>query len=460
MSRIVEPHISNVRLNDTHWVLPSLAHMNVILEALTLILPGVMVLLGLTLASGFFSGSETALFYLSRDELRLLQVGKPRERVVAQLLRDPDRLLTAVLFWNLLINLTYFAISVVLARQLASEGHATLAGVMSVASLASIIAFGEVVPKSLAVVFHRRIAVLVSWPLAIAVRLLDPILPWLGLTTRVIRRTVWPHIRPEPYLHADDLEKAVETSNLSAETIRHEQQILHRILDLSEITAEEVMRPRGTYTTHISPVSLGDLKGSILSTDYLLLRDGENSDSDADAIGGVVPLSSLWVATEDDLAQYAEPILHVPWCASLADLLQMLRNRLCDVAVVVNEYGETIGVVTYEDVIDTVLVPHPSRAKRILRREVVLEVAEGRYHVDGLTTLRYLAQRLGFEFEPTDDGLLTVAGMFHEEFERMPQVGDECAWNGYSLRVIEASERGRLRVVVDQREGNISIPED
>lgn len=433
--------------------------MNGILEALTLVLPSVLVLLGLTLASGFFSGSETALFYLTRDELRTLQLGKPRERLVAQLLRDPDRLLTAVLFWNLLINLTYFALSVVLARQLSNEGHTTLAGVMSVVSVASIIAFGEVVPKSLAVVFHRRIAVLVSLPLAVTVRVLDPILPWLGLTTRVIRRTVWPHVRREPYLHASDLERAVETSNLSAETILHEQQILHRILDLSEITAEEVMRPRGTYTTHSSPVSLKDIKGRILSTDYLMLRDSINGDADTDAIGGVVPLSSLWVATDDDLAKNSEPVLHVPWCASLADVLQMLRTRLCDVAVVVNEYGETIGVVTYEDVIDTVLVPHPSRAKRVLRREVVLKVAEGRYHVDGLTTLRYLAQRLGFEYEPPEDRLLTVSGMFQEELERMPQVGDTCVWEGYSLRVIEASDRGRLRVVVDKVSEENSAPD-
>lgn len=425
--------------------------MNGILEALTIALPGITLLVGLILLSGFFSGSETALFYLSRDELRLLQVGKPRERVVAQLLRDPDRLLTAVLFWNLLINLTYFAVSVVLARKLASAGHTAAAGMMSLGSLAAIIAFGEVVPKSLAVVFHRRIAVLVSWPLAIAVRVLDPILPWLGLTTRIIRRTVWPHIRTEPYLHADDLEKAVETSNLSAETIRHEQQILHRILDLSEIQVEEVMRPRGTYTTHGSPVTLSDLKGKALATDYLLLQDDDVRDADTDAISGVVPLTSVWKATDEDLSLQSEPVVHVPWCATVANLLQTLRSRLCDVAVIVNEFGETVGIVTYEDLIDTILVPQPSRAKRVLRREVVLEVAEGRYHVDGLTTLRYLSQRLGFEFEPTEDGLHTVAGMFHEEFERLPQVGDECKWNGYSLRVIEATERGRMRVVVDKQ---------
>ncbi len=424
--------------------------MNGALEALTFLLPGLAALIGLIVASGFFSGSETALFYLSRDELRTLQVGRPRERAVAELLRDPDRLLTVVLFWNLLINLTYFAVSVALARQLAARQGAAAAGVLSAASLGGIILFGEVLPKSLSMVFHRRMAVMVSWPLSIAVRLLDPVLPALGLTTRVIRRTVWPHIRPEPYLQAGDLEKAVETSKLSRETIRHEQQVLRRILDLSEITAEEVMRPRGTYTIHSpsAPFSLSALAATGPVNDYLLLQDTEASDADADAIGAAIPLATLWDFTEENLAAHAEPVAHVPWCASLAELLQTLRNRLCDVAVVVNEYGETIGVVTYEDVMETVLVPLPSRTKRVLGREPMLEVADGRYHVDGLTTLRYLSQRLGIDYEPVADGLLTVAGMLQEKLDRIPHVGDECVWHGYRFKVIETTERGKLRVVV------------
>lgn len=428
--------------------------MNGVLETLVLLLPGLAALIGLAVASGFFSGSETALFYLSRDELRTMQVGKPRERAVAELLRDPDRLLTAILFWNLLVNLTYFAVSVVVARRVSEHLGAAAAGIAGTVAVTGIIIFGEVLPKSISVIFHRRIAVLVSWPLSLAVRILDPVLPVLGTMTRAIRRTIWPHVRPESYLHADDLEKAVETSQLSEETIRHEQQVLHRILDLSEITAEEVMRPRGTYATYApdAPLPLSRLAMTVPVDDYLMLQDPEVSRVDADAIGSAVPLGSLWDFSEDQLTQRAEPVVHVPWCASLADLLQTLRNRLCDVAVVVNEYGETIGIVTYEDVMETVLVPLPSRAKRILRREPVLEVAEGKYHVDGLTTLRYLSQRLGFDYEPTADGLLTVAGMLHEELERIPEVGDECVWNGLRFKVIETNERGKLRVMVVKSE--------
>lgn len=418
---------------------------------MTVLLPGLLTLVVLILASGFFSGSETALFYLSRDELRTLKTGRPRERMVSDLLRDPDRLLTAVLFWNLVINLTYFAISVVLARRLVDDGRAAWAGVLSVGCLVTIIVFGEVLPKSVAVVFHRRIAVLVSWPLAFAIRVLDPIFPLLGSLTRAMRRAFWPHIRVEPYLHADDLERAVEASGLSAESIKQEQQVLHRILDLSEITVEEVMRPRGTYAAQPVDVMGSDL-GSVPPSDYLLLRDDEEGGGDPDALGRAVPLAAMASIPEGPLSGLAQSVIHVPWCASLAETLQRLRDKLCDVAVVVNELGETIGIVTYEDIVDTILVEQPSRTKRVLRREPVLEVAPGRYHVDGLTTLRYLSQRLGFEYEPTADGLVTVAGLLHDELEKLPEVGDECTWLGYEFRVIDTPRRGKIRVMVSKVE--------
>ncbi|MFK7779229.1 MAG: transporter associated domain-containing protein, partial [Gimesia sp.] len=113
-------------------------------------------------------------------------------------------------------------------------------------------------------------------------------------------------------------------------------------------------------------------------------------------------------------------------------------------ASVVDEYGETIGIATYDDIVDTMLSPEPSRAKRILQREPVSEVEPGVYHVEGITTFRYLCRKLQQDFELADDGLLTVAGMFHEQLERLPEVGDHCEWKGYRLEVIEVRRLGHL----------------
>ncbi len=415
------------------------------LEARSLWLPGVLAMLLLMAGSGFFSASETSLFYLSRDELRAMQKGRPGERRVVELLRDPERLLTTILFWNLLINLAYFTVSVVTARRLALHGQTAAAGLLSLAGVTALIIFGEVLPKGGAVLLRRSIAAVVSGPLTIAMLVARPVTPVLSGIATAIRRAVWPRLPQEPYLDVGDLERAIESSHAGVDLIRHEQQVLHNILDLSEITVEEVMRPRGNYTTWTTPVHRPDIEGQLLQTDYLYLRD-----KGPDEIAAVVRLSSMSFIDARHLERAAEPVIHVPWCATLADALEQMRDDFAPVAVVVNEYGETIGVVNYEDILDTVLAPQPSRARRLLRREPVLEVAPGRYHVDGITSLRYLAQRLKADYEPTVDGLTTVSGLLHDELERLPVVGDRITWHGWEIEVIDADRRGKVRVMASR----------
>ncbi len=419
--------------------------MDAFVKSASVWLPGSIGMMALILASGFFSGSETALFYLSRDELRRLRSGNTRERLAADLLSRPTRLLTAILFWNLMVNLTYFALSVVVAQQLVKQGQTAAAGLFSLLGLVTIILFGEVLPKSVAVVFRRPLAPLLSLPLAVTVRVLDPITPTLATISLMIRRAFWPHLGREPYLRAADLERAVEATAQSQDVIALERNVLHNILDLSEITVEEVMRPRGTYLSLEPPIHLQDLQDGVNFGDYLIVRDPDN-----DEITSVISLSTLTVIPEKNLELAAEQVVFVPWCSHLAYTLQLLRQRVCSVAAVVNEYGGTIGIVTYEDILENIINPEQSRAKRLLNREPVLEVAPGRYHVDGITTLRYLCKRLGIEYEADSEGLVTVAGRLHEELERIPVVGDTITWRDYEMKVIDVVKRGQLRVMLTQ----------
>ena len=223
-------------------------------------LPSLAMLL-LLCVSAFASACETAMFYLSPDELRTMRVGRSRERAVAALMNNPNRVLTAVLFWNLITNMTYFAVSVVMAGRLSRAGFGTAAGLSGLLALALMIMFGEVIPKSVAVVFRRRIAVLGAWPLAFLIRLLDPVAPPLVSLTAGLRRAFWPHLVPEPLLNATDLERAVEASTQSREVVQKERQVLHNVLDLSEIRVEEAMRPRGSFRIMTPPIRRDELRG-------------------------------------------------------------------------------------------------------------------------------------------------------------------------------------------------------
>jgi CBS domain containing-hemolysin-like protein len=398
----------------------------------------------LLVGSGFFSSSETALFFLSTEEVAEFQrSGRASELRVVALLRDSDRLLTAVLFWNLVINLAFFSCVVVITGRLIEMKSPALAGAFSFVSLGAMIVFGEVIPKSSAVLFRGHLSKAVSLPLAFAVRTFDPLAPTFRWITRSLRKMFWPAVRREKYLHADDLEQAIENSAGSRYVLHQERQVLHNILDLSEYPVEEIMRPRGTYPAFRPPVRLADLRSEKTAAEYVVILNENGED-----IEGAVSLSQFATLTQDDLAEATEKIIHVPWCSSVAHVLQRLEDHGCQVASIINEYGDTVGIATYEDIVDTILAAEPSRARRVLKREPVLKIENSEFHVDAITSLRYLCRRLNLEFVPEADGQVTVAGLFHELLEKIPEDGDECHWRGYRFRVLEIQRRGHFRVLV------------
>ena len=424
-------------------------------ESLTIWLPGAIIMCLLIVCSGFFSASETAFFFLSREQLRLFSTRSGRHRMVASLMANPDRLLSAILFWNLLINLSYFAVGIVIVHRLTDRDFSRAAGIVGISNLLGMIVLGEVIPKSFAVVARARIAPMVSWPVAAAVAVLDPALPVLGRTARVLRRTFWPHVTPEPAMRASDLEKAVDTSAALSEEILHvEQQVLHNILDLNEIAVEEIMRPRNHCITVQPEQTFQALERPIHHIDYLLVT-GER----ADDINGAVSLSTLSSPGNRTFRQLSEPVIIVPWCSSLAYVLGQLQSHFCGVAIVVHEHGETVGVVTYEDLLETMLSESPSRTRRMFRREPVIEIGVNRYHADGLVTLRFLARKLRVALTESSESLFTLSGLFHELLERMPEKGDSVSWHGWKMTAIEVSRRGQVRALIEPERLSDAQPE-
>lgn len=159
-------------------------------------------------------------------------------------------------------------------------------------------------------------------------------------------------------------------------------------------------------------------------------------------IAGALPLYSLTDVPREHLEHYAEKPVFVPWCASAARVLEEMRGALASVAGVVDEYGSMVGVVTFEDLLDTVLSEQTDRTDRLLRARAIRQVGPGRYHVEGMTTLRSLARYFDVPYQPRKP--TTLAGYLHEQLERLPQPGDTCRWEQFEVRVVREIGRGRL----------------
>ncbi len=407
-------------------------------------LPYVAAMGALLGCSAFFSASEAALFNLHRRDRLAFEHGNPSQRAAAALLADPGRLLTAVLFWNLLANLAYFTLAslAALGMQRSGVGGWTI-GVWSTATLLILVSFAEVLPKILGVMQSRLLAGMVGLPLSLTVRAFDPIVPTLKAVTLISRRLFWPSFQPEPFLEVGDLERAVALSTSDAALLEQEEVVLSNIVALSEYRVDELMRPRAQLLSFRPPIHLSDLRAAPPRSGYVLVTE-----PDSDEVSGAIPLGSLAEVPEQHLDRLAEPVAYLPWCTSVAAALDEMQRVDRRVVVVVNELGEMIGVVTYEDILDSIFRRASSRSQRLLDRQPIREVAPGVWHVTGMTSLRRLARFFGLDRRPGKT--VTVAGLMQEMLGRLPEVGDQCQWAGFALRAIEIPDRGQVVVELTQ----------
>ncbi|MEE2641259.1 MAG: CNNM domain-containing protein [Planctomycetota bacterium] len=392
----------------------------------------------LIFCSGFFSASEAAFFSLRARDRKILKNGTGSQQLVATLLTRPDRLLSAILFWNLVINVAYFALSSIVAIQLGSQQ--TLAASFAGLSLLSIIFFSEMLPKTFAVLKPVSFASWFSIPLFYLVRMIDPLMRFLDQINLFSQRLIWPSLEEEKYLEVSDLERAIDLSNQDHHIIEQERAILRNIVQLSDIRADEWMRPRSQFRSFHPPVQIAHLNGELPPSGYLLITE-----KDSEEIERAIRLRDRYEIPEQNLESLARPVAYAPWSTTVAHVYELMRKQDTEVVAIVNEFGETIGILTFEDVLDTVFNYEPSRAKRLLDQNPIHTIIPGSmWLISGMTSLRRLEEFVGQELPESQS--VTVSGILQEAKQRIAQVNDACTWGPLQFRVLEMPHRGHMLI--------------
>ncbi|MEM8732656.1 MAG: CNNM domain-containing protein [Planctomycetota bacterium] len=399
-------------------------------------LPGLATLLAI---SGFFSGSEAAFFSLTPSQRAQLSSGSTSDRLATRLIAQSEQLLMGILFWNLAINISYFSV----VSKASMSGNESSAAIVTVGSLLAIILCGEFLPKSIAVMYPLAVVRLTVYPLSLALRLVSPVLPIVRLVNEGSRRLLWPGFQSEPYLDVADLDRAVSISVEDDHLFKQESEVLRNVIQLSEIRVEEWMRPRTQYRAFRPPVQLSHLAGERTPSGYMLVTDPKGHD-----VESVIDLSTIKPEQNEDTASLLEPLVVVPWCASVADAFVELKSRELRVAVVVNEFGDSIGVLTWEDVVEAILQPRQSSSQKALAKAEIVEESPGVWLATGMTKLRRLERILGRKVETQG---LTVAGVLQEHLHRLAEEGDVCQLADLEFRVLEADLKGELLVRISVR---------
>jgi len=405
------------------------------LELLTDQILSLAIMTLLLLCSAFFSGTESALFSLSRSQIRRLRhEGHQVERLLTLLTDNPSGLLVAILFGNLVVNILYFSMSAVLSLRIAAQYGDWYQAVVGIVVLLLVILVGEILPKAIGISFPERLVRLNSLPLMSWFHFLGP----LRRVLEAITRRFEPTEQHDHRLSAEELKMLVDTTHHDPTFGKQEKAIVEDIVNLPEIRVRELMVPRVEQLFRRADAPAGEAleEAAEQQLELIPIYEGEE-----DNIVGVVETRSLFVAAKPDrpLSDYAHPVKFVPETKRADQMLREFLDEDLRMVCVVNEYGGLAGTVCLEDLLEEVVGEFD-----VMEAPPVEQLGESTYRLQGDLGIREWRNLfVGFLPRKMMQGLAldTVSGLVISLLKHLPKAGD-------SVQV------GNLRFTVEQVRSN------
>jgi putative hemolysin len=414
------------------------------------LVPSILIVMFLLLiGSAYFSGSEAALFSLSRLQLHRLAARRDRaSRRVSKLLEDPSKTLTTLLVGNNLVNIalsaiaTYFFLTLLRGRH---EGEAVRVATL-VVTLA-VLLVGEITPKTLAVNHNLATARWTSGILVTIAHVLAPLSQAMhALSLRVLR---WVpggqgiRVASASLISRAELHALLEDVDSDAAVItRNESRMVQNILGFSKRTAEQIMTPR----VDVLDVDLASPRDEVIA----MLRETRHSRypayrQDPDDVLGFVSAKEFLLNPERDPAEILRPILFMPEPAPVSRVFSEMQRAQTAMVVVVNEFGEMVGIITREDVIEEIVGDIYDEFD--LEEAPIRKRGEGLFIVSGRTDLADLNADLHLNLP--DESAVTLNGFLCEVHGRIPPVGAVIEWEGVRFHVLEVARHQIRKVLVE-----------
>jgi Mg2+/Co2+ transporter CorB len=395
----------------------------------------------LLLVSGLFSMSETVMMAANRYRLRSLASQQHRGAILAvNLLNQTDRLLGVILLFNNLVNTAAATLVSVITMELFGDDRWAL-GAATLFITFLILVFSEITPKVIGAHHADRLALIVSYPLSGLLRVFYSVIWFINLFSSGLLHLM--RLQPKPdngaaALSIEELRSMVlESGQYIPKTHRS---ILVNLFDLESITVEDVMTPRGAIDGIDLSMPIHELRERIATSYHTRLPV---YDGDSEQVIGVLHLRRLLgevLATELNVELIRELMAKpyfVPADTQLYSQIQFFQENRQRLALVVDEYGEMLGLITLEDIIEELIgkftTSTPESGRRLKWGE------DGSITVDGSTNLREINRELGLELPI--DGPKTLNGLLLEYLQDIPETGLSVRIAGTPIEVIQTQDR-------------------
>lgn len=400
-----------------------------------------LALLLLLILSAFFSGSETSMMAVNRYRLKTLSSKGHRGAKLAEwLLARTDRLLSVILLGNNLVNSAAAALVTVIAFRMFGENELTLT-LATLAVTFLILVFSEVTPKVIGASYPERIVPVVSYPLALLLKLFHPLIWFINLFVRGQLKLYRLKAVEDGGANRMGVEEMRTLLAESGSFLPHTHRgMLLNLFDLEKLTVDDVMLPRGEIEAVDLNASPDEIVRHLRTSHHAHLpvyRDELNEIVGIAHVRRVLAHVGDGSFDRDYFREGMKAAYFVPSGTPLLTQLSQFQENRQSLGLVVDEYGELLGLVTVNDVLEEIVGEFagvdPLRGRGWVAEE------EGAYLVEGTASLRDLNRKLGLDFPI--DGARTLNGLIMEYLEAMPEAGVTIKVSGCAVEIVHIAER-------------------
>ena len=401
-----------------------------------------VILLILFLLSAFFSSAETALTTVSKIRMRSLadEGNKKAEIVLDTIENHKSKMLSAILIGNNIVNLYAASLTTTIAYRFGGYMVSLATGILTVA----ILVFGEIAPKNLATLKSDKLSLSYIRVIRFLMTVLTPVIFIINAFARGILMLM--RIDPNAandIMTEDELRTIVDVSHEDGVIESEEKERIDNVFDLGDAKAKDVMVPRVNVTFADVNCSYQELIDIFKEDKFTRLPVYEDT---TDNVIGTINMKDLLIANRENF--HIRDILREAYFTyelkSISELLVEMRHASYNIAIVLDEYGETAGLITLEDILEEIVGEiHDEYDEN--EEELIKEVGECEYIVEGYLSLDDINDRLELELESDDYD--SLGGYFIEHLDRLPEIGDEITTENGIRMVVEKMDKNRLELV-------------
>lgn len=398
-----------------------------------------ILLLGL---SAFFSSAETALTTANRIRMRsMAEEGNKRAQAAMQVTDNSGKMLSAILIGNNIVNLSAASLTTSLAYSFGGSMVAIASGILTVL----ILLFGEITPKTMATIHAEKMALIYAPIIRVFMKIMTPLIFVInGLSMGILFLLRVDPSAKNKAMTETELRTIVDVSHEDGVIESDEREMIYNVFDLGDAKAKDVMVPRVHVTFADVNSSYDELIDIFREDKFTRLPIFEDT---TDNVIGTINMKDL-LLYDSSKEFHIRDILREAYFTyeykSISELLVEMRQAALNIAIVLDEYGETAGLITLEDILEEIVGEiHDEYDEN--EEEYVKEVGEREYLVEGSLNLDDLNDRLDLDLSSEEYD--SLGGFIIERLDRLPEAGDEITTDEGIRMVVEKLDKNRIERV-------------